>query len=225
MSALARLTVAVFFAAFAHAATLEQVLAAMDAASASFQTMSAKVELVSHQGVVNEDSTDRGTIALRRPAAGSMTMLIELTDPNRKSVLLSGRKLELYFPKIRTVQEYDAGKNRQTFEEFLLLGFGSSGKDLAEKYKIRLLGEETVAGRETSHLELTPLSAEVLKHLKKAELWIAAQGAYPLRQKLYFAAGDYSLISYTAVRINPPLAGSALSLKLPKGVKREFPQK
>ncbi len=212
-------------AALASAATVEQTLAAMDAASASFKAMSAKVQWVSHQGVVNEDNTDRGTIALRRPAPGEMTMLIELTDPNRKSVLLSGKKLELYFPKIQTVQEYDVGRNRQTFEQFLLLGFGSSGKELAERYKIQLLGQEVLEGQPTAHLELTPVSPEILKHLKKAELWITSRGAYPVRQKLYFPAGDYSLVSYTEVKINPPLAGSALSLKLPRGVKREFPQK
>ncbi len=209
----------------ASAATLEQTLAAMDISSATFKAMSAKVQWVSHQGVVNVDNTDSGTIALRRSKPGEMIMLIELTDPDKKSVMLSGKKLELYFPKIQTVQEYDVGKNRQTLEQFLLLGFGSSGKDLAEGYKIQLLGEETVEGQPAAHLELTPKSADVLKHLRKAELWIAAKGAHPVRQKLYFPAGDYSLVSYSEVKINPPLAGSALSIKLPRGVKREFPQK
>lgn len=207
------------------AATIEETLAALDRGAASFKSMAANVKWVSHQGVVDEDNTDTGTIVLRRPKPGEMHMLIELAAPSRKSVLLSGGKLEVYFPKIQTVQQYDVGKSRQTLEQFLLLGFGASGKELAEGYELKWLGVEAVEGQPASHLELTPKSAEVRKHLKKAELWISDRGGHPVRQKLYFLAGDYSLISYTGVRINPAQGGAALALRLPRNVKREFPQK
>ena len=69
-----------------------------------------------------------------------------------------------------------------------------------------------------------PKSPEVLKNLKKLELWIPEEG-YPIQQKFYLAAGDYKLVTYTNVEVNPPLTDADLKLKVPKDAKRVFPQK
>ena len=215
----------VLFAAGAEAAPLKEVLARMDATAAAFKGMTAKIRRVSHTAVIDEDNIDSGTVTLRRSKPKEVQMLVELTEPEVKSLAFQGRKLEIYFPKILTVQEYDLGKSRALLEQFLLLGFGSTGKELAANYTIASLGEETVGGRKAHRLELTPKSAEALQHLKKVELWIAADGGYPSQQKFFMAGGDYTLVSYTDVKLNPPLSDGALRLKLPKGVKREQIQK
>ena len=209
----------------AAAAPLKEVLARMDATAAAFKGMTAKIRRVSHTAVIDEDNIDSGTATLRRAKPKEVQMLVELTEPEVKSLAFQGRKLEIYFPKILTVQEYDLGKSRALLEQFLLLGFGSTGKELAANYTIGSLGEETVGGRKAHRLELTPKSAEALQHLKKVELWIAADGGYPSQQKFFLAGGDYTLVTYTDVKLNPPLSDGALRLKLPKGVKREQIQK
>jgi outer membrane lipoprotein-sorting protein len=38
-------------------------------------------------------------------------------------------------------------------------------------------------------------------------------------------SGDYHLFTYRDVKINPQLGDEAFKLKVPKGYKREFPQK
>lgn len=205
--------------------TIESVLAKMDRAAASFKSMSSKIRRVSHTAVINEDNTDTGTMLLKRSNPHEMMMLIELTEPDQKSVAFQGQKLEMYYPKIKTVQEYDVGKNRGLLDQFLLLGFGSSGKELSAAYFIKALGSEEVAGQKTTRLELTPKSKEVISRLKKVELWIADANGYPAQQKFYLPAGDYTLVTYTDLKINPNLSNSALKLNLPRGVKREFPQK
>ena len=117
------------------------------------------------------------------------------------------------------------GRYRAMLDQFMLIGFGTSGKELASAYNMKVLGNETVAGRTTTRLELVPKSAEVLKNLKKLELWIPEADAYPVQQKIYLGAGDYKLVTYTNVKLNPPLSDSDLKLRVPKGTKREFPQK
>jgi len=215
----------VLLAARAEAAPLKEVLARMDATAAAFKGMTAKIRRVSHTAVINEDNIDSGAVTLRRAKPKEVQMLVELTEPEVKSLAFQGRKLEIYFPKILTVQEYDLGKSRALVEQFLLLGFGSTGKELAANYTITSLGEETVGGCKAHRLELIPKSAEALQHLKKVELWIAADGGYPSQQKFFLAGGDYTLVTYTDVKLNPPLSDGALRLKLPKGVKREQIQK
>jgi outer membrane lipoprotein-sorting protein len=216
---------AVFGAFAAQATSLEQVLAKMDESSSSFRAMSSSVRRVAHTAVINEDSVDTGTMFLKRPRPRDLRMVIELTEPDQKSVAFQGRKLEIYMPKIQTVQEYDVGKSRDLLEQFLLLGFGSSGKELSAGYAMRAVGQETVSGQKTTKIELIPKSKQVLEHLKKVELWISDDGGYPVQQKFYLQGGDYTLVTYSNIKLNPDLPDSALRLKLGKNVKREFPQK
>ncbi len=204
---------------------LDRVLARMDKGASSFKAMSAKIRKVSHTAVVNENTVDTGTMKLKRAKPRDMRMLVDLTEPDQKAMAFQGQKLEMYFPKMRTVQEYDVGKNRELLEQFLLLGFGTSGKELAENYTLKVGGTETVGEQKTTRLELVPKSKEVLQHLKKAELWVSDETGYPAQQKFYLTGGDYALVTYTELKVNPQLSDSALKLNLPKGVKREFPQK
>jgi outer membrane lipoprotein-sorting protein len=207
------------------AGDVDAVLERVDKAGAAFRGMSAKVLRVSHTAVINEDNIDSGTILVKRPKPRDLRMLIEVTDPDPRTVAFQGRKLEVYYPKIQTVQEFDvAGKNRELADEFFLIGFGTSRADLLASYNLRLVGSDTVDGQKTDRLELVPKSKEILQHLIKFELWISAAG-YPIEQKFYMPGGDYQLATYSDVKINPQIAESDLKLHLPKNVKREYPQK
>lgn len=206
------------------AGDLEAVLDRIDKAGAAFRSMSARVHRVSHTAVINEDNVDSGTMLVKRPKARDMRMLVDLTQPDPKTVAFQGRKLEVYYPKIHTVQEFDVGKSRELLDQFFLIGFGTSRADLEKAYDIRLLGPEALEGQKTERLELVPKSKEVLQHLNKFELWISGDG-YPVQQKFYLPGGDYMLVTYADMKINPDLPDSALKLHLPKDVKREFPQK
>ena len=88
-----------------------------------------------------------------------------------------------------------------------------------------MLGTETVAEQPATQIELIPKSAEMLKNLKKLEMWIADANVYPVQQKFYLAGGDYRLVTYTNVKVNTGLRDADLALKLPKDVKRVSPQK
>jgi|SRR5579859_3553219 len=204
--------------------SLDEVLARMDRAAGSFQAFSADLQSVAHTAVINEDDTDSGTILLKRTKHG-MDMLMDFTAPNKKSIALRDHKVEIYYPNQQTIQEYDISRYRALVEQFMLIGFGTSGRELAAANVVKVLGTDTVAGQETTGLELVPKSGEVLKNLKKMELWISDARTYPVRQKFYLTAGDYKLVTYTNVKVNPPLSDSDLKLKVPKDTKREFPQK
>jgi outer membrane lipoprotein-sorting protein len=206
------------------AGDLDTVLARIDSAGAAFHGMSANLHQLSHTAVINEDTVDSGTVLLKRPKPRDMRMLVEFTQPDRKTVTFQGRKVDIYYPKIQTVQEFDVGGNKDLLEQFFLLGFGTSRADLQNNYNIRFLGKETLDGKQTERLELIPKSKAILEHLKKLELWISDTG-YPFQQKFYLPGGDYKLMTYSDMKINPDLPDAALKLHVPKNVKREYPQK
>lgn len=209
----------------ATAETLEDVLKRMDQGAQGFKGMVAKLKRVTHTAVLNDNSEETGMIRLKRSSARDLKVRIDFTTPDQFTVVFHGRKLEKYFPKIQTVQEYDLGKQRQLVDQFLLLGFGTSGKELALSYNINFLGADPANGQSAWHLELIPKSATAREHLKKVDLWISAANGQPVQQQFHEPSGDYNLIAYSEIRLEPGLSDAALQLKLPEGVKREYPQK
>ncbi|HYZ84237.1 MAG TPA: outer membrane lipoprotein carrier protein LolA [Bryobacteraceae bacterium] len=200
------------------------VLAKMDAAAPSFRGLTADISAISYTKVIDDKTEESGTISLLKTKPKELQVLIQFTKPDARSVAFRGRKAEIYYPKIKTVQEYDLGRSG-LIEQFLLLGFGTSGKELASAYQVKLVGAEKIGNQEAWHLELFPKSADLKKSLSKLELWISEDGAYAVQQKVTQPSGDYRVFTYRNVKLNPKLSPNDLALKLPSGVKREFPQK
>ncbi len=158
----------VFFAIGALASpqsswTLDNVLKQMDAQAADFRSLTADMERTKVTVVVNDKSTESGRIAVRRDDK----MRIEVTQPDARTILRDGDTFYIYNPKIHRVEEYNLGKKKSLVDQFLLLGFGTSGSSLKESYTITLQGEETLDNRKVLRLELLPKTEEVRKQLSK----------------------------------------------------------
>src|SRR6185369_5842720 len=129
--------------------------------------------------VIKEDNVSEGVVHMKRSRREAQ-FLAEFTSPEPKAFALSGAKVELYYPKLKSVEEYDLGKNR--VEKYLALGFGASGKELKSDYELKELGVETVNGEKTARLQMIPKSAQVLQQFPKIELWISEASGYPAQQ-------------------------------------------
>jgi outer membrane lipoprotein-sorting protein len=128
---------------------------------------------------------------------------------------------------MKTVQIFDLGKHGEQLDQFILIGFATSGTELAQAYAMKVLGPEKAQGQKTIRVEMIPKSEQAREYLQKLDLWIPERPAqpYPVQEKIYQKSGDYRLVTYSDMRINPPLKPDALKLKLPAGVKTEYPQK
>lgn len=199
-----------------------QVLARMDKAAADFKSMTAQVTWVTHTEVLNDDTTESGSVTMRKVQAGEVQGLVEFTAPDHKIITFEKRRLQEYLPKINTLQVFDLAKHGEQLDKFLMIGFGTSGMELASNYTVTVLGSE----KNVIRLQLIPKSAEARQYVKKLELWVPDQGdPYPLREKTFEPSGDYHLVTYSDLKINPPLKPDALQLKLPADVKTEYPGK
>src|SRR5580704_17977665 len=114
-------------------AGLDRVLSQMDAAAKKFQSTEANVAWDAYQKVVNETDTEKGKIYFRREG-GELQMAADFAEPDKKYVIYSSGKVQIYQPKIDQVNEYNAGKDRSALESFLALGFGGNGHDLLKSY-------------------------------------------------------------------------------------------
>lgn len=202
---------------------LKEVLSRMDQAATQFRSMSAKITRVKHTAVLNNDDEESGTVYMKKNGP-RLQALLDITKPDKKTSVVEGREVQVYYPNMKQVNIYDAGKNGEQLEQFLSLGFGTSGSDLEKTYTMRVVGTETVNGEKSVHLELTPKSAEATKLVKKIDLWVGEHN-YPVQEKIYEPSGDYDLWTYSDVQINGKVRDQDVKLKLPNGVKRVYPQK
>ena len=206
-----------------ESAGLDHVLTQMDGVARNFRTTEASVVTDQYQKVVDETETQKGKIYFRREG-GEIQMAADFAEPDKKYVIYSGGKVQVYQPKIDQVNEYNPGKNRGDVESFLVLGFGGGGHDLLKSYDVKFLGPETTNGVATEKLELIPKSTRLRNNIARIWLWIDSAKGVLVQQQLFEPGGDYRLAKYSDIRINQKLPENAFKLKTTGKTKFISPQ-
>jgi len=201
--------------------TREQLLKQLDQESKGFRSLTAAMERTKVTVVVNDKSVDSGRVFIRR----DNKMLIEITQPDPRTILRDGDDLFILNPKLKRVEQYNLGKHRAEAEQFLMLGFGTSGGDLNKNYVVTVLGEETADGKKTLVLELTPRNDKVRNQIAKIHLWIDTATWLPVQQQFFeTGSGDYFLVRFTNIMRNPRIPDSQFKQNWPKGTQKVKPQ-
>src|SRR5947209_655414 len=138
--------------------SLQSILSRMDQSAPGFRGAHAKLVLVNYTAILGDTTTERGTLQMQRLKPNDVRAIVDFSalPENARVVSFQGKSLKIYYPNTKEVQEYAVGKNADVLNQFLLLGFGSSGKDLQANYVITDDGSENIAGRDTSKLKLIP---------------------------------------------------------------------
>jgi outer membrane lipoprotein-sorting protein len=203
------------------ALTLDNIMKQMDAQAADFRSLTADMERTKVTIVVNDKSTESGRILVRHDDK----MLIEVTQPDARTILRNGDIFYIYNPKIHRVEEYNIGKKKSLVDQFLLLGFGTSGSSLKESYTVAVQGEETFDGHKVVRLELLPKTDDVRKQLSKIQLWLDESTWLPLQQQFFeTGSGDYFIIHYRNIVRNARIPDSEFKPHWPHGTTVVQPQ-
>jgi outer membrane lipoprotein-sorting protein len=192
---------------------LQKVLSEMDKMAAEFRTTQASFVWEQFFKVINENDTQKGTVSYRR-SGKDIQMLAEISDPP-KTVLFSEGKVQVYEPKLKRVTSYEAGKNREAVESFLVLGFGGSGRDMVKSFDVKYLSTEDVGGVSSAKLELVPKSDRVRGIFAKIWLWIDPARGISVQQQFFEPSGDYRLAKYSDIKVNQKIPDSVFKLKTP----------
>ncbi len=221
MSLLAR-TLPVLLFAVCATAQLQPVYQKMDAVAATFKSLTADVLKKHYTEVVGETETSEGALIVKRDKSKDLKALFRVAKPDPQQMAFAGRQGKIYNPKTNIMEVYDLDKKiGSKVNDYLLLGFGASSKDLQQAYDISSGGREVINGQNTTKLVLKPKKPG---DLTKAELWISDEKGIAVQQKFYWQGGDYDLATYSNMKINPPIPDSAVELN-PPGAKIEHPLK
>ncbi len=184
----------------------------MDNAAANFHSAQADFVWEQYFKVVNDHDSQKGTVYYRKSGKDTQ-MMADITDPAPKSVLFSDGKVQVYEPKLKRVTSYEAGKNREAVESFLVLGFGGSGRDMQKSFDVKYLSTEKIGDVNAVKLELVPKSDRVRNVFEKIWLWIDPARGISVQQQFFEPSGDYRLAKYSDLKLNQKISDTAFKLK------------
>src|ERR1700745_2470253 len=150
-----RLTLAVTFFTFISslsADSLDAVLSRMDDAAAKFHSMSADLSEIVYTAILDDKTTETGKLRMQKAKEGTEAIIEFTGSKDQRTIGFFNKTIQIYFPKLNLVQVYKLGKKAKLLDQFLLLGFGTSGKDLTKGYDVQFGGTEQVNGRNASKL-------------------------------------------------------------------------
>ena len=209
---------------FALAESAQTALARMDAAAAKFHSMSADVKMTTHTAILNDDTTEEGTVKMQRGKDETEALIDFTGSKDRRTIAFLDKTIQIYYPNLKLVQVYKLGRKSKLVDQYLLLGFGTSGKDLTKGYTVTVAGSDKINGQDATKLELVPKEKSVKEQIDKVAIWLPLDSGYPVQQQFVNPSGNYRLATYTNFQLNPDLGTGALKLTTPPDTKVEYPQ-
>ena len=198
----------------ATAQDLKSVLTKLDASAANFHSATADFEYdITVTDPVSETDVQKGAVYYTRKGKGFQSG-VHINEVNGKPVpkviVFSGGVLKMY-DKLQ--DQLTTFKKAGKYESYLALGFGASGKDLTDKFKVKYLGADTVSGVNTDKLELVAKDPEVLKYFPKITIWIDPARAVSLKQVFDEGQGQSRTATYTNIKLNQSVPSDAFTFK------------
>lgn len=196
------------------AGDLNATMAKLDAASAHFKSATADGQFDSVQtDPVPDTEVQKGTAYYQRKGT-TFQMAVHISEVNSRKVpkvyLFADGKLRLFEQLIDQVTTVSKASQ---YEGYVLLGFGASGKELADKWDITDDGPEIINGTKTEKLELVAKDPTVRKNLIKVTIWLDLDRAVSLKQVFDFGQGQTRTCTYSNIRINTSQPGDAYTIK------------
>lgn len=199
---------------------LKQILAEMNTASEHFRSASASFNADLYTAVVQEHEAQNGTIAFRRKG-GSTEMGLRINSeggqPTDRELVYKGGRLDYYEPNLHQETIYPASKS---YESFLTIGFGGSGRDLASQWQITFEGMEMMNGVQVAKLNLVSNDPKVRNNFSHIMLWIDPQKSLAYKQEIFMPSGDTRTVTYSDVKYNTSLPSSMFTIHVAPGTKK-----
>jgi outer membrane lipoprotein carrier protein len=143
--------------------------------------------------LLGETTYSKGSLCQERPNLFAM----RFSDPEGDILVADGEFFWVYYPSTDPRQvlqfELEARPGGVDFQrEFL--------EEPGEKYRMEYMGEESVAGRTTKVVDLTPLDPSGYQN---ARIWLDSQRSLILQARIEMENGSVRTVTLTDIQLNP----------------------
>jgi len=198
---------------------LREILNRMDAHNKSLTSLKADVKMEKFNSQLGETDTTTGTTSyLPKTGKHVMYVRIDWAKPVQENIVIIGDQYKLYRPRLNQVivGKTDKAQKDNKVPGNALAFMSMSKTQLQENYTVNYLGQETVGGSQTWHLEMIP---KARTSYKSAELWVDSNGM-PIQAKIIEQNDDTTTVLLSNLQKNVTINASDFNLVLPKGVKQ-----
>lgn len=201
----------------ANSRELQRVLQQLDAAAKNFRTASAdvKIEITQTEPVPNTD-TQIGKVYYKHEGS-QLQMALRITQqdgrPFEQILTYAKGMAQVYQGSTNQVTQY---RNAADIAPYLVMGFGASGREMADKFNITYLGQEKIDGVQTDKLQLIAKDPKALRFFPKIILWIDPARDISLKQFADQGQGMSRTATYSHIEINHSISGSNFTFKTNK---------
>lgn len=198
---------------------LDTVLHQMDEANTRFKSAEADFRWDFYERVVKETTTQNGTIYFLKNGS-DLQMGAKINPPTAKFIEYKNGSLQLFDPGSDHLTLLSAGNNKAQYENFLTLGFGGSGTDLAKAWTITDLGTEQLNDGTkmvtTAKLDLVSKDPNVRNMVTHITIWVDPARGVSLKQQFFMPSEDERTTFFTNIRYNQPVNTKPFAIKTDK---------
>ena len=196
-------------AALAQTPQLTTILGQLDAASAKFKSLQANVRYDNYTRAVKDHDLHNGILYVERVGGANHMGAVDYGESSTNPAIIrsyDGSVLHNYTVGTNQDDIFKAGDKKATYEIFLTLGFGGSGKALSQGWNITDGGSEMLSDGsgqvKTEKLDLIPKDPSVANVFKQVTIWIDPVRGVSLKQIFYAPNGDTRTAMYTDIKLN-----------------------
>jgi outer membrane lipoprotein-sorting protein len=200
------------------ASDLKATLGRLNAAADKFHSTTADFEFTSIQTDPVPDKDVQTGVVFYQRTGSNFQMGLHISDVNGEKapkVIVCCQK--------GNVQLFDEKMNHVTvlnkfsqYQSWFMMGFGASGRELAEKFDITDDGPETVDGVKTEKLEMIPKDEAVRRNVAKITLWMDLDLGVSRKQLFNEDSSHYRVCTYSNIQMNKGVPKDAFTFKTNK---------
>ncbi|MFY9223540.1 MAG: outer-membrane lipoprotein carrier protein LolA [Blastocatellia bacterium] len=186
----------------------EAVLAQMEVVGKSLNSLVANIwQQKKNTQIGIDDPVETGQLYYLPGKNGAVKLRIDISNPTKKTVIITGDQLKFYQPTIEQmlVTSLKSTKNSQSFGS-LAITFGSVSA-IRANYDVKFVKDEKIQGEDASLLHLTPKAGGPYKSI---DIWISQSSWLPIQENLVEGNDDVTIIKLSNLKKNTSFDVKAL---------------
>jgi len=139
----------------------------------------------------------RGTLVAAPPGR----VLMSYTDPERRTILIDGKTLEIAWPARNQRETIDISHIQKRIDQYFAQ---ASIAQLRSMFDIT--DEPDPAMRTVDRVEMRPKRKQIREGLERLELWIDRESLLLVQMKMSFPGGDQKTVKLDDIVVNEPIS-------------------
>jgi len=189
---------------------LRGLLERFDQVQNTIRTLSADLEMTTHNRLLKDPVVYRGRFYMTKPDS----VRWEFDSPEEMRFIIARDEYVGYYPAQKKAERKSI--KRWSTQLFRYFGLGQRSEELAKFYDISLEAESELDGCRL--LVMTPKKRRARKRVEDVRFWVDDRTLLPVRVEYRSVDGDTRTVEFRDMQLNRELAAALYELELPADV-------